>query len=84
MKKPLAVKQIEGAEVPSVVLAESIVGISKSMKFLMQTSPLSERALLVLIQDACGGRTQISHQTIKQVLNGIGDLERLYVKSKKK
>lgn len=78
-KKPLVVKQVEDAEIPAAVLAQSVVDISRGMKILVG-GPLSERALLLLIQDAAGGKSTVSLQDIKAVLSGIGDLERLYVR----
>jgi hypothetical protein len=78
MKKSVAVKQVEGAEVPAEVLAQSIVDISRGMKMLT-AGPLNERALLLLIQDAAGGESHVSLQIIKSVLGAVGDLERLYV-----
>lgn len=78
-KKSIVVKQVEGAEVPATVLAQSIVGISRGMKTLL-AGPLNERALLLLIQDAAGGKSHVSLQVIKSVLSATADLERLYVK----
>ncbi len=76
---PVAVKQIEGAEVPIAILAQSIVDISRGMKGLL-TGPLNERALLLLIQDAAGGKSHVSLQVVKSVLGAVSDLERLYVR----
>jgi hypothetical protein len=78
VKKPITVKQVEGAEVPTAVLAQSILDISRGMKMLV-AGPLNERALLLLIQDAAGGKSHVSLQIIKSVLGAVGDLERLYV-----
>lgn len=79
-KKPTEVQQVAGAEVPAAIIAQSIVDISKGMKNLL-SGPLSERALLVLIQDAAGGKSTVSLQTIRTVLAGISSLERLYTKN---
>lgn len=87
-KKPsiITIKQNSESPIPVEVLADSIVAISKGMKAVLD-GPLQERAILLLIADACerpirNGNTIIGIKTVKAVLDGIKDLERQFVKSK--
>jgi hypothetical protein len=71
-------------EVPTEVLAASIVAISDSMKKL-RAGRLTDRALYLLIQDAAPtlqGRPpkKISMKEIKAVFAGIESLESTFVK----
>lgn len=82
MKKPI-VKQTPEKEVPVEVLAESIVAISQGIRKL-RSGRLTDRALLLLIQDAAPSISHkpISQREIKAVLEGIDSLERMYIKKK--
>ena len=83
MAKPAVVKQTE-KEVPTEVLADSVIAISDGIKKL-RNGRLTDRALLLLIQDAAPSNRMgkpISQREIKAVLEGIESLERLYVKKK--
>jgi hypothetical protein len=72
------VTQKENApEVPTEIIAQSIVDMSRGVRKLVN-SRLNERALIVLLKDACGG--DVSMQTIQKVLHKLQDLERLYIK----
>lgn len=82
----VAVKQNPEKEVPTEVLAESIVAISEGIRKL-RGGRLTDRALLLLIQDAApsvGHRPPkpVSQREIKAVLEGIEGLERLFIKKK--
>lgn len=65
------------------ILAQSIVVVSKGMKALLGGS-LNERAIVLLIQDAAGGRGTISQEDIRKVLRAAAQLEETYIKPKKK
>lgn len=73
----VVVKQTPDAEVPTEVLAESIVAISQGVKKL-RAGRLNETALVLLLQHACKGVVSRNH--IKCVLDALQDLERLYVR----
>lgn len=79
--KPVQVKQVEGAEVATEVLASAIVEISAGMKKLRAGS-LNEHALVLLIHSACGRR--IPQHDISKVLDGIESLERQFVRKRAK
>jgi hypothetical protein len=81
--KSIIVKQIEEAPVAAEILAESIVTISKGVKKLM-AGPLADDALVLLIQEAAGGRGKVSQGDVRLVLKSIGKLEELYVRRKVK
>ncbi len=70
------VKIIE--DLPTEVLASSIVAISASMKKL-ETSGLNRRALVCLLK----GSTGVPMIHIDRVLNGLADLARMYTVQKK-
>lgn len=76
-------KVIEG-EVPTEVIAESIVAISEGVKKL-RSGRLNDKALFLLIQNAAplGGhpRGKVSIKNIMDVFAGIESLERTYLKS---
>ncbi len=82
MKKTV-VKQTPEKEIPTEVLAESIVAISEGIKKL-RAGRLTDRALLLLIQDAAPSirNKPISQREIKAVLEGIENLERAFIKKK--
>jgi hypothetical protein len=75
--KNVIVAQVEGAEVPTEILAESIVAISQGVKRL-RAGKLNDRALILLIQDAC--TTRIGKDVIARVLNGMESLEATYIR----
>lgn len=83
--KNLTVAQVEGAEVATEVLAQSIVAISDGIKRL-RAGKLNDKALTILIQQAAptqglnGSRIPLS--TIKDVLDGMASLEATYIRSK--
>lgn len=64
-------------EVPQEVLAKAIVQASEAAQKLL-AGPLTRRAIVVLIQDACPAN--IPRTTIELVLNAAADLRRRYVK----
>jgi hypothetical protein len=73
-KSPVEI--VNDAEVPTEILASSIVTISQGMKKLL-AGRLTNRALLLLIRDNC--TDTIGLDKIRMVLDAIGDLERRYV-----
>jgi hypothetical protein len=73
------VKQPAEKEIPTEVLAASIVTISDAMKKL-RAGRLADRALWLLIQDACS--MKLGMREISAVLEAVAELERLYVKKK--
>jgi len=70
-------QKLNAEEVPVEIIAQAIVDIGKGMKRLT-ASRLSERALVVLLKDACG--SDVSIHSIEKVLRKLGDLERIYIK----
>lgn len=87
--RDIVVKQDSLKPVPAEVLADSIVEISRGIKKLI-SGPLTEAALLLLIQNAAPGipnrgrygRKAVSQEQIKAVLAGIESLEAVYLKPK--
>lgn len=87
--KKVVVKQslAKEDEIPTEVLADSIVAIAAGMKKL-RSGRLSDRALFLLIQDASPnlggkyGRSPLPVKTIKAVFDGIESLERSFLKKK--
>ena len=77
VKKSPAVTVVNDAEIPVEVLATSIVAISEAMKRL-RGGRLADRALFLLIQDACTVR--IGLDTLRKVLDAVGELEKRYVR----
>jgi hypothetical protein len=75
-------------EVPTEVLATSIIAISEGMRKL-RSGRLTDRALFLLLQDAApsvGGRygkTPVSMKEIKAVMAGLENLETAFIKKKK-
>lgn len=76
MQKQYTIKD-DKKEVPTEVLATSIVAISNSMKELKQ-GRLNNRALLTLLQASTG----LPKRDIENVLSGLENLERDYVRVK--
>lgn len=81
----VVVKQDQEKPVPTEIMAKAIVDISEGVKKL-RAGPLTDKALLLLIQHAAptkgysGQRYGISE--IKDILDGIENLEKAYVKKK--
>jgi hypothetical protein len=71
------VKVVNDAEVPTEILASSIVEIAQGIRKL-RSGKLNDRALFLLIQDAC--KVNIGLATIREVFDAIGDLERQFVR----
>ncbi len=84
MKKAsrVVVKNNVDNPVAQEVLAEAIATVARGAKVLLGGS-LNERAILLLIQDAAGGRGKISLEDVKLVLRSAAQLEALYVTPKK-
>jgi hypothetical protein len=78
-KKPALITN--DMETPASLLASQIFDVSEGMKKLSQT-PLSERALVLLIHDACGNR--VTKSQIKEVLNALPNLANTYLKKEKR
>lgn len=74
--KKLIVKQNPEAEIPTEVLAQSIIDISKGI-IRMRTGRLNDRALFVLLKDATG----VSQQNIKLVIDGLQSLQTTYIRN---
>lgn len=79
MAPKLEVKQPEGEEIGAVVLATAIVEIAAGMKRINATR-LSRKALLVLLSH----ETKLPQYQVDDVLNALGDLEKLYCKTVEK
>lgn len=78
------VVQMPDNEIPTEVMADSIVAISAGVKKLLSTR-LNRRALLLLIQDATPavGRKKIGIKEIDAVLEGMELLEATFLLKKK-
>lgn len=81
----MKVTQDDAKPVPIEVMAESIVAISQGIRKL-RAGPLNDRALVLLIQHAAPSHNgaAISQKEIKAVLAGIENLEREYLRPRKK
>lgn len=81
----VTVKQNPEKEVPTEVLADSIVSIAAGLKKL-RSGRLTDKALYLLIQHAAPnagrGGGAISQAQIKAVFEGIEALERTFLKKK--
>jgi hypothetical protein len=77
--KKVVVAQNADAEVPTEVLADSIVAIAAGIKKL-RAGRLNDRALYLLIQHAAPGAIAI--REIKSVIEGMESLERVYLRKK--
>jgi 2-phosphoglycerate kinase len=78
--KDLKVVQKEGEEiVPAQVVASSIKKIAESFA-RMKKAGLSDRAIVLLIHDASG----VGKPAVKDVLAGIDQLAKLYLRDWKK
>lgn len=80
-KNKTAVKVVKDnpKEQPYEVIASAIVNISNAFKAIHK-SPLNERAVILLIQEATPGN--ISRQDIKRVLDAAANLEATYLRKK--
>lgn len=79
------IKQDQENPIPVEVIAESIKQIAAALR-KMRESPLNDRAIELLIQNAapCGRSGQkIPITDVRAVLQGIDDLARTYLKQKK-
>lgn len=75
----VSVAQKEGEpEIPAEVIAQDIAAIAEGMR-KMRGGRLNDRAIVTLIYHACNG---VSRRDIVQVLDCVGDLDRLYLKKK--
>jgi hypothetical protein len=79
------VKQPEPPAEPiaTEIIATSIVEISAAMKKI-RDGRLNDRAIILLIQEACGGRNAIAKETVNTVLDAIENLEATYTKKSAK
>lgn len=75
MTKELKVIQDPDKEVPAEILAVSIKRIGDSMRIL-DNAGLSDRAILLLVSHAANE----NQSTTKRVLDGLRNLEKLYLK----
>lgn len=77
------IKQTEGKEVPTEIIAQEILTMSEGIKKL-RAGRLNDRALILLIQGACPTGSYkdkaISQKTIRTVLNAIESLSVEYLK----
>lgn len=81
------VKQVEGAEVPTEIVAQAIVDISAGIKKLL-AGKLTEDAVVLLIQHAAPNQKKYRHatgvpypqKTIRAVLQGMASLEKTFLK----
>lgn len=65
--------------VPTKILAESIVEISKAFSQI-EKSGLTQRGLIILLQDMC---PQVSKGNIQAILRALPELENTYIKKVK-
>lgn len=77
--KKVIIKQEPEKEVPTEVLAASIVAIAKSLKDLRSTR-LNDKALHLLIHHAVPSSSRPSMREIQNVIYGISVLETTYLK----
>ena len=75
-KSPIEI--VNDAEVPTAILASSILTIAEGVRRL-RTGRLADRALFLLIQDACSDRIGIDK--IRMVLEAVGELGKPYVRT---
>lgn len=79
MKPKMTIKQDENNPVPQEVIAAAIIQIAGAMKKIRE-SRLSDEAIVALIKDKSG----IMKNTIRVVLNNLEDMEKIWLKPKKK
>jgi hypothetical protein len=80
MAKSPAVQIVNDAEVPAEVLASSIVTIAEGVRKL-RAAKLGDRALFLLIQDACPER--IGLDKIRMIFDAAGELDKRYIRKPK-
>lgn len=85
MGKKTTVRQTEGKEVPTEVLATSIKALADGMRKL-RNGRLSDRAIFLLVQDASpnvGGKygsAKLSMKDIRAVFSGLDNLEAAFLR----
>ena len=79
MPAPMVKQPVEGEEIPTEILASSIVAIAAGMKKIRE-GKLNNRALVLLIHDASG----VGKPDIRNVLDTLESLETLYCRPGKK
>ena len=79
-KKEIVVKRNEENPEPTEIIADAIIKISQAFERI-KNGRLSQRALILLIQDAVGA-SFVSRGQIKEVLECLPDLKNLYIKKK--
>lgn len=77
--KSVKIKKTEGAEESVELLARSIVQVAEGFE-IVKKSPLSQRALIVLLHDGIG-QGNITKGQIKLVLEALPRLKGWYVKN---
>lgn len=83
-KQPeITIGQKPDAPIATEILAKAIVDVAAGMKRILN-GPLGENTIILLIQDAAGGRGAISQDDVKRVLRSAARLEELYVRKSKK
>ncbi len=70
-------------QIPTEVLATEILAISAAFKKI-SAGRLKQDALILLIQDAAGGVSNVSRKTIKLVLDSVEQLGAIYTKEASK
>lgn len=65
-------------EIPTKVLEQAIVDLAAGFK-RMNSSRLSKRAIVLLIQDSCG-TSYVTKKQVEAVLDSAADLDRRYLK----
>lgn len=79
MARNLQINKDPNAPQPFEVMEKAIVEIAEGARKML-AAKLNRRALLVLMQDACGGRGSISKETIARVLDEAAKLDKTYLK----
>jgi hypothetical protein len=75
--KQIEITQQQGAEVPTEVLAQSIIAVSDAAQKLL-SGRLNRRAIVLLIQDSITPKP--SKETVEAILDAAADLRRRYVR----
>lgn len=73
--KKINVQVIRNEDEPIEIIASSIVKLSEAMEIINKSS-LSERAILLLLQDATG----LPQRDIKKILFALPRLKEMYIK----
>lgn len=82
-KSDITIVHKPDAPIATEILAKHIAEVSRGMKRIMN-GPLGHNALVLLLQDACGGRGAIAQADINLVLKNLPRLEELYIRAPKK